>query len=74
MVNTYNSAVGAKLNSIQNRINQLNRIYMQAQMEIMKENRFYPDANSTLRVTYGSVKGYLAKDAVRYDFILTWME
>jgi hypothetical protein len=68
MVNTYNTAVGAKLNPIQNRINQLNRTYMQAQMELMKENRFYPDANSTLRVTYGSVKGYLAKDAVKYDF------
>ena len=41
---------------------------MQAQMDIMKENKFYPDANSTLRVTYGNVKGYLAKDAVKYDF------
>ena len=68
MVNTYNNAVGAKLNPIQSRINQLNRIYMQAQMDVMKENRFYPDANSTLRVTYGGVKGYLAKDAVKYDF------
>ena len=34
----------------------------------MKEKKFYPDANSTLRVTYGNVKGYLAKDAVKYDF------
>ncbi|HZI54688.1 MAG TPA: S46 family peptidase, partial [Chitinophagaceae bacterium] len=68
MVNSYNNAVGAKLNPIQTRINQLNRIYMQAQMDIMKENKFYPDANSTLRVTYGKVKGYLAKDAVKYDF------
>lgn len=26
----------------------------------------YPDANSTLRVTYGTVKGYSAKDGIRY--------
>ena len=67
MVSTYNNAVAAKLNQAQNRINQLNRIYMQAQMEIMKEKKFYPDANSTIRVTYGKVKGYLARDAVKYD-------
>jgi len=67
MVNTYNNAVSEKLNIGQNRVNQLNRVYMQAQMEIMKENKFYPDANSTLRVTYGKAKGYLARDAVKYD-------
>lgn len=41
---------------------------MQAQMEVMKEKRFYPDANSTLRVTYGKVGGYNPRDAVRYDY------
>jgi hypothetical protein len=29
--------------------------------------RFYPDANSTLRVTYGKVEGYEAWDAVYYQ-------
>jgi hypothetical protein len=33
----------------------------------MKEKKFYPDANSTLRVTYGQVKGYKARDAVQFD-------
>lgn len=68
MVNTYNNKVVSKLNPVQSRINQLQRTYMQAQMEVMKERKFYPDANSTLRVTYGNVKGYTAKDAVKYDF------
>ena len=67
MVNTYNNTVAEKLNIAQGRVNQLNRVYMQAQMEVMKENKFYPDANSTLRVTYGKVKGYLARDAVKFD-------
>jgi len=60
--------VNARLNPIQNRINQLQRTYMQAQMEVMKEKRFYPDANSTLRLTYGKVKGFQARDAVKYDY------
>ena len=67
MVDTYNNTVAEKLNRAQSRINQLSRVYMQAQMEIMKEKKFYPDANSTLRVTYGKVRGYLARDAVKYD-------
>jgi hypothetical protein len=66
MANTYSMNVAAKLNPLQNQLNQLQRKYMQAQMEVMKERKFYPDANSTLRVTYGNVKGYEARDAVRY--------
>ncbi len=64
---TYQVQVQGKLNEIQSRINKLQRIYMQAQMDVMKERKFYPDANSTLRVTYGNVKGYNARDAVRFD-------
>jgi hypothetical protein len=63
----YNDSIAPRLNEIQARINQLQRTYMQAQMEVFKEKVFYPDANSTLRVTYGNVKGYAARDAVLYD-------
>ncbi len=68
LLKTYQIQVQGKLNDVQNRINRLQRTYMQAQMEVMKERKFYPDANSTLRVTYGKVKGYEARDAVKYDF------
>lgn len=68
MVSTYSNNVTKKLNEVQAGINKLNRTYMQAQMEVMKERKFYPDANSTLRVTYGNVKGYNPRDAVKYDF------
>jgi len=68
MAAIYNSQIAAKLNEIQSRINKLQRTYMQAQMEVMKEKKFYPDANSTLRLTYGKVKGYTARDAVKYDY------
>ncbi|NJO24728.1 MAG: S46 family peptidase, partial [Bacteroidia bacterium] len=68
MLKLYQTAVQSPLNKIQDRINGLQREYMKAQMEIFKEKRFYPDANSTMRITYGNVKGYTARDAVKYDY------
>ena len=44
----------------------LQRTYMKAQLELNKKARIFPDANSTLRVTYGKVKGYEPKDATVY--------
>jgi hypothetical protein len=44
----------------------LNRQYMSAQMEFDSSHTFYPDANLTLRLTYGNVKGYAPKDGVYY--------
>ena len=44
----------------------LQRTYMKAQLELNKKSRIFPDANSTLRVTYGKVKGYEPKDATLY--------
>ena len=46
-------------------------IYMKGQMEFQPDRRFYPDANFTLRVTYGKVKGYEPRDAVRYNYFTT---
>jgi len=68
LVTNYSDNVSKKLNEVQSRINQLQRTYMQAQMDVFKEKTFYPDANSTLRVTYGNVKGYNPRDAVKYDY------
>lgn len=65
---TYQTNVQSPSAEIQNRIIKLQRTYMQAQMDVMKEKVFYPDANSTLRLTYGNVKGYSARDAVKYDY------
>ncbi|MFZ1357406.1 MAG: S46 family peptidase, partial [Saprospiraceae bacterium] len=35
---------------------------------VFKDRKFYPDANSTLRVTYGKVNSYAPRDAVKYEF------
>ena len=39
--------------------------------EYQKDKVFYPDANSTLRLTYGRVASYYPKDAVFYNFKTT---
>jgi len=49
----------------------LQRLYMAAQMEMQPDKRFYPDANSTLRVGYGNVKGYTPYDAIDYKWFTT---
>ena len=68
MQKTYASSAGGRLGELQAAINQLQRTYMQAQMDVFTQKAFYPDANSTLRVTYGNVKPYQPRDAVKYDF------
>jgi len=45
-------------NQIQSEIQNLQRQYMAGLMEAFPERRFYPDANGTMRVTYGKVEGY----------------
>ena len=49
----------------------LQRLYIAAQMEMQPDKRFYPDANSTLRVAYGNVKSYKPADAVEYKWFTT---
>ncbi len=69
MVSSYQARIEAALIPLQEQINNLQRTYMKAQLEVMKENKFYPDANSTLRVAYGQVNGYQPKNGVQYDFL-----
>jgi len=60
------SNVRPELARINREMQKLNRLYMTAQMEFEKEKVFYPDANSTLRVSYGTVQGYFPRDAVYF--------
>jgi Peptidase S46 len=62
----YLKDVAPKYDEINLRISALQRTYMKAQLELNKNSRIFPDANSTLRVTYGKVKGYAPKDAILY--------
>lgn len=49
----------------------LNRTYLQGLREMQKDRKFYPDANLTLRVSYGQVDSYKPTDGVTYDYYTT---
>ncbi len=66
MADKFLKEVAPKYDEINLRITALQRTYMKAQLELNKGSRIFPDANSTLRVTYGKVKGYEPKDATIY--------
>ncbi len=48
-------------------INRLYRPYMRALMEMQPDKTFFPDANLTLRISYGQIEGYKPVDAVYYE-------
>ena len=47
------------------------RLWIMGQMEMNPDTKYYPDANSTLRLTYGEVGDYKPKDAVYYSYFTT---
>lgn len=53
-------------NALMQKATELSSKYMLALMEVFPERNFYPDANSTLRVTYGKLEGVHPRDAVSY--------
>ncbi|MCF6350538.1 MAG: S46 family peptidase [Flavobacteriaceae bacterium] len=66
LVSIFYTKINPDFNAIQTKIAIVQKKYMSALMQHFPEERFFPDANSTLRVTYGQVKGYEPKDAVYY--------
>jgi len=49
----------------------LSQQYIKGLMQKNQGKLFYPDANSTMRITYGTVGGYHPQDAVTYDYYTT---
>ena len=47
------------------------RLYVGATMEKNEGKAIYPDANFTMRMSYGSILDYFPRDAVHYDYVTT---
>jgi len=71
MTELYVTHIKPEKDMLNYQLDSLQRIYMKAQMEMEPDKRFYPDANFTLRVTYGYVDGYNPRDAVNYKHFTT---
>ncbi|MFY8181725.1 MAG: S46 family peptidase [Flavobacterium sp.] len=68
MADAYTKNVSPKYDELNLKNIALQRTYMKAILELSpKSARIFPDANSTLRVTYGKIKGYKPNDAVYYE-------
>jgi hypothetical protein len=63
--------VRPELARLTSELQKLNKRYMKVQMEYQSEKVFYPDANSTLRIAYGTIQGYNSKDAVYFKPVST---
>jgi hypothetical protein len=71
IVKYYSVSVFPQFQYDEREINELQKLYIQGQQEIFKDKKFYPDANSTLRIAYGKVNHYKPKDGVEYNYFTT---
>ena len=67
MIEEYFNVIDADFNEKNLQIAALQKQYMTALMKALPDARYFPDANGTLRVTYGQVRGYAPRDAVYYN-------
>jgi len=63
--------VRPELTRLSSELQRLNAEYMTLQINYEGDRVFYPDANSTLRVAYGNIKGYYSKDAIYFSYYTT---
>lgn len=71
IVKYYGTSVFPQFQYDEREITELQKLYIQGQKEIFKDKKFYPDANSTLRITYGKVNNYIPRDGVEYNYYTT---
>jgi hypothetical protein len=60
-----------EFNSINDKLIPLNRAYLEALRIVIPEKKYYPDANFTLRVSFGKTEGYQPADGIKYNWYTT---
>ncbi|MEO0471625.1 MAG: S46 family peptidase [Bacteroidota bacterium] len=71
VLNFYRQKVALSNMAFELQVGQYRRDYMAGMKEMHADKTFYPDANSTMRVTYGTVMPYEPRDGVMYDHYTT---
>jgi hypothetical protein len=67
----YTQNILPKQQALQAGLGRANRLYVAALREKNSQKVYSPDANSTIRLSYGTVRPYKGRDAVRYDYKTT---
>ncbi|HSR38641.1 MAG TPA: S46 family peptidase [Phnomibacter sp.] len=60
-----------QLDAFNTALGELGHLYLKAYREANAKKVMYPDANLSMRLSYGQVKAYKPRDAVRYDYVTT---
>ncbi len=63
--------VSIAYNDLSSDLERNNRIFIEGVLAMNDGKNFAPDANSTIRMTYGNVKSYEPRDGVFYDYYTT---
>ena len=71
IIDVYNNVIIPLYLEAANSGDEAERLYIKGLMEMQTERNFYPDANFTMRLTYGSVEPYKGADAVNYNYVTT---
>jgi hypothetical protein len=66
-----NNKVFSAYSSYNSRLVRAKRMYLSGLREMQSGKDFYPDANSSMRITYGKVLPFDPRDAVHYDYVTT---
>lgn len=67
----YRNTLQKQQTDIMSKLIPLNRLYVEALRNVIPEKKYYPDANSTLRVAFGKVEGYKPADATQFNWYTT---
>jgi hypothetical protein len=70
-VRNYKKFIEPRAEKYSNAKKEYSKRYLKGLMEMNKGQMMYPDANSTMRITYGQVKSYSPQDAVDFNYYTT---
>jgi len=75
MVNAFNEFyepnIKTPMDDAYSSLNKGNRLFIAGLREMSPDKNFYPDANFTMRLTYGTVQDYYPEDAVHFEYFTT---
>jgi hypothetical protein len=67
----FSTLVSPNTTAINLKLDSMYKEYIKGLMEMQSDKQYYPDANRTLRLSFGSIEGYSPRDAVDYQYYTT---
>jgi hypothetical protein len=69
--NQYIEQISSKRTAVREKLKKGNRLFIAGLREMNPHKNYYPDANSTMRATYGNVGDYNPGEAMHYEYYTT---